>query len=498
MQARLFVSFALATLLAGAGCLDGGGDGDTPDDGGPVTAPGMSGYVLDCSIGGNGWDEPCVALASPNDSPSKAEVDLVVNPLDPMNVVASSKDLDPVASDCVWSVIQVTKDGGHTWKTNYIGGPMAERSPGDLLYGFHCVTDPIMTFNRDGDLFFNMQVYEHDADKGLPPAITDQLPAEPDTALMVMAISHDGGETWPELVPEFLGDDVTVFPDYMRMGTNPTTGTVFAQWNTIAGLAASQPTLVRFDPSVPTPPPGRSTTPWAFVTPDQPTGLGESSVVGGNDGTVYSMLGGFNSPAVAYMASSTDDGQTWSVPARQFDFAPMGDLDGVEFRTGTSVEMAIDTSGGERDGCLYAAWADGGFGNDSADVVSRTSCDGGATWTEPALVSTGPHAGAQFFPRVSVDGRGAIHVVYLTQAYDPAHRLLDADWAVSTDGGATWSAMRLTAHSFDGDLGIHQNGFPFIGDYIGIGSSGGHTYMGFPSTLTGRAEIAVAHVVHQG
>jgi hypothetical protein len=54
---------------------------------------------------------------------------------------------------------------------------------------------------------------------------------------------------------------------------------------------------------------------------------------------------------------------------------------------------------------------------------------------------------------------------------------------------------RLTAVHSDGDLGVHQDGFPFYGDYIGISSVGDHTYMGFPVTVTGRAEIAVAHAM---
>jgi hypothetical protein len=342
-----------------------------------------------------------------------------------------------------------------------------------------------MTFNRDGDLFYNLQAYQQQAEGVVPGG----LPMGADVAMMALAISHDGGETWSDIIPEFFGDDLTVFPDYMRMGTNPQTGSVFTMWNTIVGLASSQPTLVTYRPDSPSP----VTQPWFFVTPEQPTGLGESSIIGANDGTIYAVLGGFNSPGVVYMATSNDDGQTFGVPTLQFEFTAMKDLEDVEFRTGTAVEVAVDTSGGDHDGCLYAAWADGSV-DDQADILGRSSCDGGATWTEPALVSSGPHADAQFFPRVSVDGRGAIHVVYLTRAYDPSHHLVDGEWAVSTDAGKTWNTTRLTRSSFDGDLGVHQNGFPFLGDYIGISSSGDHTYMGFPSTVTGRSEIAVAHV----
>ncbi len=485
---RVLLAAATAILAVLAGCLGGDdGDGVTPTPTPPATGP----YALDCSIskaavGNVSWPEPCLALASPNDSPSKTEIDIVVNPTDPLNVVVASKDLDPLASPCVWAVAQVTLDGGHNWTTSYVGGPLADRQPGDVLYGYDCITDPIMAFNRDGDLYYNLQAYEQSAEPGPLPG----APMDPDVAMMALAISRDGGLTWPEVIPEFFGDDLTVFPDYMRMGTNPTTGSVFALWNTIVGLASSQPTLVTYRAAEPV------TQPWFFVTPEQPTGLGESGIVGASDGTVYAFLGGFNSPGVAYMAISADDGRTFGIPARQFDFTPMGGLEDVQFRTGTAVELAVDTSGGERDGCLYAAWADGSA--DVADILLRASCDGGTTWTEPVLVSSGPHEDAQFFPRVAVDGRGGVHVVYLTRAYDPAHHLVDAEWAYSVDGGVNWTTIRLTAVSYEGDLGIHQNGFSFLGDYIGIAATGDHVWMGFPTTVTGRAEIAVAHAVATG
>ncbi len=39
---------------------------------------------------------------------------------------------------------------------------------------------------------------------------------------------------------------------------------------------------------------------------------------------------------------------------------------------------------------------------------------------------------------------------------------------------------------------MHQSGFPFFGDYIGISSAGEWTYMGFPECITEVCEIGVA------
>lgn len=477
---RLLALLAAIAVLAG-GCFDR----DVTDDE-EGRASSADGYALDCSIastGVPGWTEPCLALASPNESPSKTEIDLAVNPTDPMNVFVASKDLDPLASpdSCVWAVGQVTHDGGHTWTTVYVGGTMAQRTPTQPLFGWRCITDPILQYAPDGTLHYSLQAYDYEPLVETPPL---GLPLEPEGGNMYQAISTDGGATFPTI--EFLhaGDEAAIFHDYMRMAHNPQTGTVFTLWNQITAGVTVFPVLVAVDAA------GQVRPPVYFAAPEALGNLGLNTIVGAPDGAVHAL---FSSGGSVYQASSADDGRTFSLPTQRFDFTPMQDLPGVEFRSGSSVEVAVDRSGGPREGCLFAVVADGA--QDVADLVSRSLCPGDASWGAPTGVSVGPRGGAQFFPRISVDGRGTVHVVSLTQAYDPDHRLLDAEWARSTDGGQTWTVQRLTATSFDGDLGIHQNGFPFIGDYIGIDSVGDHTYMAFPTTVTGRAEIAVAHAV---
>jgi len=218
------------------------------------------------------------------------------------------------------------------------------------------------------------------------------------------------------------------------------------------------------------------------------------------DGTVAVWLGGGNSGGEVWYATSTDDGMTFSAPMHAFDVTPLGEMAHREFRYGTSVEVAIDASGGPRAGCLYAAWGgreSGTAKGDPGDIHVRTSCDQGKTWSAPVLVNDAARGDGQWMVRPAVDGRGTVHLVYYTRAYDPQRRLIDVEHAYSMDGGGNWTTRRLTDLSFDGDLGIHQNGFPFIGDYIGIASAGEHTYMAFPVTQTGRAEIAVAHATFE-
>ncbi|MEA3203342.1 MAG: hypothetical protein QOI63_1017 [Thermoplasmata archaeon] len=488
---------ALLLLALLAGCT---GSTSTTTATGTLPPTPAATYALDCGL--SNWNETCLVRASPNDSPSKAEIDVAVNPADPDNVFVASKDLDRKASDCVWAVGQYTKDKGRHWNTTYVAGPVAERSPTSPLYGWHCITDPILQYEPDGTLHYSLQAYKYNP-ADLPyvqdPVLGSSIP--PEMGYMFHAISHDGGATFPTIFIQHAGDETALFHDYMRMGHNPVTGTVFTIWNQLSPGVGSIPVLVavKHGQSVSQPP-------YYFpnlANAQDPTGqgisLGESSVVGASDGTVYAWLSGFNSGDLAVLATSTDDGATFSQPRQVWTFTSMDDFNNTHFRTGTSVELAVDTSGGARAGCLYAVWG-GKEANTvgQSDVYVRTSCDKGVTWTSPVLVNTLHREDGQFMARASVDGRGTVHAVYLTRAYDPGHRLLDAEHAYSTDGGKSWAQERLTMQSFDGDLGIHQDGFPFIGDYIGISSVGDDTWMGFPDTLTGASEIAVAHSVYHG
>ncbi|HUR61734.1 MAG TPA: sialidase family protein [Candidatus Thermoplasmatota archaeon] len=494
---RATLSLSILLLLALAGCF---GAGTTPTTSGTGAPGAQAGYRLDCGL--SNWNETCLVRASPNDSPSKSEIDVAVNPADPRNVFVASKDLDRKASTCVWAVGQYTKDGGRTWNTTYLGGLAAERGPANPLYGWHCITDPILQYESDGTLHYSLQAYEYNP-ANLPyfqdPTGLASLP--PTMGYMFHAISHDGGATFPTMFIQHVGDAGFVYHDYMRMGRNPRTDTVFTIWNQLSPGAGSVPVVVavKHGQTVAQPPyyfPNLSN---AQDAEGQGISLGESAVVGASDGTVYAWLSGFNSGGRAVLSLSNDDGATFTQPRQVWSFTPMDDLNGTEFRTGTSVELAVDTSGGPRDGCLHAVWGGKEAGTvGPSDIYARSSCDKGATWSEPVLVNALHRQDGQFMPRVSVDGHGAVHAVYMTRAYDEAHHHLwiDAEHASSTDGGKTWAQRRLTGVSFDGDLGVHQDGFPFIGDYIGISSVGDHTWMGFPHTMTGRAEIAVAHVVH--
>lgn len=474
----------LALLLALPAALAGCVADLAPDAPGPGSV--AAAEALDCSIA-QGWAEACLAMASPNDSPSKTEIDLAVNPTDPLNVVVASKDLDETASDCVWAVAQVSKDGGRTWTTSYLGGQLADRQPTSRWWGWQCITDPIMVFDDQGVLYYSLQLYDHTLEgEQVPPELNGLLPLGATFGSSIMMTrSVDGGLTWEEPIVLHAGDGSTVFHDYMRIAWNPQTKSVYTIWNQFTGVTVV-PVLVASRDG------GETAAPPVYVpVPDEPTGVVMSGLAVANDGTVYVML---TDGVDAYLTLSTDDARTFREPVKVATHEPVPRMmKNNTYRSGSGFELAVDNSGGGRDGCVYATFAD--YVDEDADVNVMRSCDRGATWTDPVQVNAGERAaGDQWMERPVVDARGNLHLVYVDKSYDPENYGMDVTWAVSRDGGATWTLTRLTQNTFDPSLGVHQNRFPFIGDYNGIGTTGDVLFMGFPTTVTGRAEIAVAKV----
>lgn len=478
------VPLLVAAIALVAGCVSVPGATDPTD---PVA--GAAGYRLDCDVarGGASWSESCLAFASPNDSPSKAEVDLAVNPADPQNVVVASKDLDETASKCVWAVAQVSKDGGGTWETSYVGGQTADRRPTDPLFGWQCITDPIMAFRDDGALFYSIQAYDHTIEGSDVPGPLNGLVGTVGSAIFA-ARSDDGGTTWSKIVPLHVGDGANIFHDYMRVLVNPATGTYHTIWNQFTGVATVVPVLVSWDGES-----DRANPPTYIPIPERAQGTTMAGFAASTEGTLYVLL---DDGADAWFTSSTDDGRTFAAPVivkalhrAGIERQKFGD---DAFRTTGSYELVVDNTGGEREGWLYATVSDC---SDTCDVFVSRSEDGGATWSEKVRVNGGEHeAGTQWMPRPTIDRLGNVHVLYFDTSRAIETNWIDATWAVSTDAGATWANTYLTSAPFDGNLGIHQDGFAFIGDYNGIGAAGEHVYMAFPDTVTGRAEIAVAKV----
>jgi hypothetical protein len=478
MDGRLILALALALL---AGCVA------PATNLAPAATSGTGGWTLDCALGSYekalnaSWGQACEARASHTQGP-KEETWAAVNPTDPLNVVIGAKDLNPDSSKgCVWNGVFVTHDGGKTWKDVTIGGKYADRQPGSPFFGYACNTDPDFQFTKDGALHYGVEMYNllgQNADGIAPKSpISDQLAAAsviPGWKIL-LATSHDGGLTWPDVVT--YQDDEIVVTDYSRMTINPVTQSIIEM---IGAEAGGCHVLVSRDggksadlPAVPLAKDGS--------TPCQ-------AIAGSPKGTLVLIGSGT-------VARSTDDGKTWMDSNPEFTFKPIPQFTESKYRVGSGLELAYDLTNGTHRGTLYAVYA--AADRDEADVFLRSSADDGRTWSDPVLVNGDPAGSHQWMPNVAVAGDGSVHVFYMDKQFDPQHKLIDITHAISLDGGKTWTNQRVSTISYDGDLGRHQEGFPFIGDYLGVACGPHDCWAGFPDASNGETTvIAAAHVHH--
>ena len=212
----------------------------------------------------------------------------------------------------------------------------------------------------------------------------------------------------------------------------------------------------------------------------------------GPDGTVYVSYWNYGNRHM--MKRSTDGGQTITTVGTVTTLLDVWDVSFSpqipgDFRVPQLATFAVDPV----DGALFCVYFDTSSfigGESDVDLWLTRSDDQGATWTSPVVISEDPEpAGDQFFPWLEIDGEGRLHLLYLdtsltVQSDAASNAWIDAFYAWSDDRGATWSRHRLTASSFDSavtDLGGGQ----FIGDYLGMATTGNRVWPVYLSTEFG-------------
>jgi hypothetical protein len=310
-----------------------------------------------------------------------------------------------------------------------------------------------------------------------------QFPGQPDStggSQIMLAVSRDGGRFWQLRLEQPPGSSVaeTVLLDPLNTGVPP------------PGLGAVNPSHVAVGP-------------------------------GGDVYVSLYFVGGFS------VYRSTDAGQSFIAPdfsgTRGLPFGPSsnvvpGSVNGLpidHFRQETVRAIAADPS---RPGSVYAAEAIGpvnaaGNALDPGDVNFSRSSDDGQTWQttvqlggQTASVLNDDNNGqvahglsedviaGQALPRMAVDARGDITLIWYDTRRDPAGHRLDVFATVSTDGGVTFSPnFRVTDLSFDPNQGrftdaTGQDDF-YLGDYLGLALANGTAYASWTDTRDGKQDI---------
>ena len=444
--------------------------------------------------------------------PIQTEPHIAVNPLDPEHLIVGVIDYN---APNVVSYVSI--DAGQTWE-----GPFQPRYiDGDLGAG----GDPIVDFDRDGN------AYIASISIGFEEFTMFGIPFEETVSSIAVTKSADGGYTWGTPISSarskiildieqqggsgVVGTISLGFLDkpWMTIGPNvqdPSNDVIYVTYTDFevnyeivtyleGGLFAFQnptvDTTIRFVRSED----GGSS--WSSPIDVSPTvrqviggGAGgeqfsaEERVVQGSqpittdDGTIYVAWldstddAAFEGLAEIWVARSDDGGRTFENAVAASNFLEPDYSSRTAFFRSWGGAFPQISAGPNGEISLVYIGRPAGKPTDDGDVYHIRSTDDGKTWIRPQKVNDDITDTYQFFPAVSVDPNGKIHVMWGDFRDDKSERRFHIYYSVSEDGGETWlENSRVT------DFPTNPNyAFPdgiFMGDYYAMEATEDNVFM---------------------
>jgi hypothetical protein len=464
----------LGLLLLLCACSGGGGGGGTATP--PPTPATPSGGI---ASGLPGYPAECGGAGGTLYVNSEVEPHLMVDPNNADHWVGAWQQ-DRWSNGSARGVrTAVTFDGGATWTRT---DPAFSQCAGGE---FTRATDPWIAIAPDGTVYA--------AALGTIGATF----GEGSSNAIMVARSRDGGRTWSAPVT-LIRDGAGFFNDKETLTADPFDARfAYAVWDrlqqgaggpaffarTVDGGASWEPARAIFDPG----PEAQTIGNLVRVLPD---------------GTLVNLFiqleGGEATPLSSRLrvVRSPDRGVTWSAPIEVFSQGSLGSRDpatGRPIRDGAIVpQMAAGA-----DGTLHVVWQDARFTGQRDAIAYTRSTDGGFTWSAPVRVNGDPSVQA-FTPHVHVRADGTVGVSYFDLRPDTpdAATLLTDHWLARSTDGVNWQEVRVAA-AFNLNTAPQAGGQYFIGDYMGLSSSGGDFvpfYTRTTGTATNRTEVYWARI----
>lgn len=400
------------------------------------------------------------------------EVDLQVNPLDPMNIVAAANDYAQ-PSGAHWVGHYWSHDGGVTWGQDLLPGYPGSRQVSTLT-GMGASGDPAVAFDSRGSVYL----------AGIAFAVSPIPGPNPGRdSIVFVAKSSDGGQSYPQITVVARSFSAFTFHDKEWIAVDPTNDNVYVVWVRFNAGAVGEMVFSKSTNGGLT---------WSLPRIISNATTGEVQVQGAYpmvsvDGVIHITWVDFQTHQLRYVRS-TDDGTTFSDPV---DIGEVNELPSplpnAQYRTALLPQGAVDRGYSEFQGSLYVTWND--YRNNDSDVYMVLSRDGGTHWTQPFRVNQNPlgDGSDQFMPDIAVTEQGYVVALWYDRRDDPNNTLVRPYFAISTDGGGNWTELPLGVQ-FNGDNG----GTSFlsaenhlIGDYIGIGASPTVAYASWADTRNG-------------
>jgi hypothetical protein len=399
-----------------------------------------------------------------NECGPQSETFITLNTANPNSLAGGSNEIFRLAMRGYSS-----SDNGQTW-----AGVDLPLPPAIGTNGTDFGSDPSLTFDTNGNLFYSYIVVFFSAGNGIKG-----------TELAV-ARSKDGGKSYPSANFFSFSGGQDHFNDkpMIAADTNlvsPFRDNVYVAWDAASG--GSSAGGVRFARS------SDNGTTFSVTRIDSPRGPGLAIAAipfVGPNGEVYVAWNDYGNNTIAFNRSF-DGGVTFESPsviatkAIAFDIA----IPAISFRKALIYPTCdADRSTGPHRGRLYCAWTDLAANGINTDLFSAFSDDQGSTWSSPSRIADAPTASVdRFYPWLSVDAAtGEVNVsFYDTRNDTTGQRFMTDVYFTRSMDGTNWLSPNIrvtTASSNEHDC----NGlFPCsaidygnqYGDYEGLVSFNG-------------------------
>lgn len=392
------------------------------------------------------------------------EPSIAVNPRNPFNLIASSRDFSLGYRQCRY---YYSLDGGYTWGNNLI--PMT-----GTLSPFNWCSDPSVAFDNLGNAYYAAL------------ALLGPITASYSSSIFV-ARSTDGGQTYanPVLIQNITAAKDNLFLDKPYISVDQKRNYVYLTWTDLGFYNSSA--WVEFARSlsqgVNFSKPLRITD---LVNNATFSTLAQSTV--GSNGEVYvEWIRGSNTQSnTTYWLvfdRSLDFGASFGTDRNVLSFPSITTLNPYTFRATSIPSIDADRTNGTHSGAIYITWAD--VRNLDADIFETHSYDRGINWSQPVRVNDdaiGNHKD-QWMPWVNVSPDGNVNIVFYDRRDDSANSLFHLYSAVSRDGGVSFlpnsKVTSVPSSPYVWAQSVNNDNVGQIGDYLGLTSQrvGNATYL---------------------
>jgi hypothetical protein len=421
---------------------------------------------------------------------TQVEPAIAVNPNNSLNVVAGYQEGRVDGGGDATNGWATSLDGGRTWTYGELPGLTSY--PGQTG-PFDRASDAVVAFGPNNDVYYSSLVFDDTSSNALRSG-------------MSINVSNDGGGTWSQ--PVFFADDQlggvndknwVVVDNSGAAGHHK--GRVYVVWDRVAAVYydycdggcdklsnwAMGGTFQQLD------------LPPAYVS----QAIGATPVVENNGSLAVlfnAAAGGVPTGASSEQTiTNTSTARLTCVVAPLAGTQPFGTplvwgppvLIADNLSTSVRAQRAGSLPSADYDtktGTLAIAWEDARFHKETSpvnDVLVATSTDGGTTWSAPVQVN--PSSPTDYINRynasISGSGDGLLHMAYRARqeadhlaGFSPSAQTY---YQESSDGGKTWSPPLQVSTTPNNNLyyGAFSRSGTFQGDYNGIASAGGYSYI---------------------